>query len=270
MTIAPFEANEFHRSDLEDECSAVYDEVFARRDDQNFYRWSAETYGGPILEVGCGTGRVLVPTALAGFPILGIDPNSSRIRTCRERLIEAKIDPELAQADVGDIRTFRSDRRFRLATSPFRSLQHLLTPDDQRKALECVYEHLVPGGHFIIDVFNPSIPMLADDTLRSDFSEGRVVELADGRTVELFSRIVDRDYVRQLQHAEEIYKFTSPDGSVTHVALPFTTRYTFRYEFEHLAGIVGFEIAEVFGGYNRSPFGTVYPGEILMVLRRPV
>jgi SAM-dependent methyltransferase len=259
------------RSPSEDECSAVYDAVFADHEDSGFYRWAAEHYGGPILEVGCGTGRILLSTALAGFSILGIDPNASRIKVCREAIAMASIDRSIpVDAVVGDVRTFESNRRFRLVTSPFRSLQHLLTPDDQFQALKNVLRLLEPGGHFIIDVFNPCVRLLANDSLRSEFSSGHAAALPDGRTVELLNRIVDRDYVKQLQHAEEIYVFTSPDGIQHRVALEYTTRYTFRYEFEYLAALCGYDIVEVYGSYDRLPFGTTYPGEILMILRKPV
>lgn len=256
------------RSPLEDEASRVYDQVFAHRGDQGFYDEVAAEYGGPILEVGCGTGRVLLPIAAGGFEILGIDPNGSRVALCRQQIAEAGLSSHAA-AEVGDIRTYSSARRFNLITSPFRSLQHLLTPADQQQALETAHAHLHPGGRFVIDVFNPSIPMLADEAFTREFGDGLALPLGDGRTVELRNRIVARDHVAQLQHAEEIYVFTDADGRESRVTLPFSTRYTFRYEWEHLAALVGFEVEQVYGGYDRRPFGAVYPGEILMVLRRP-
>lgn len=256
------------RSPFEDEASRVYDYVFAHRGDQGFYDWAVAEFGGPVLEVGCGTGRVLLPIAAAGHEILGIDPNESRVAVCRDRIAAEGLSAR-AGAETDDIRSFRSSRRFNLVISPFRSLQHLLTPADQRRALDTAYAHLRPGGRFIIDVFNPSIPMLADESLKEEFGAGAALATGDGRTVELRNRIVARDHVNQLQHAEEIYVFTSPDGGQSRVTLPFTTRYTFRYEWEHLAALAGFEVEAVYGGYDRRPFGAVYPGEILMVLRRP-
>jgi SAM-dependent methyltransferase len=259
-----------NRAAREDECSAVYDAVFAHREDFGFYAWAAEQFGGPILEVGCVTGRVLIPAARAGYEVLGIDPNASRVEVCRARIsAEAASLGLSADAIVEDVRDFRSDRRFRLVTTPFRSLQHLPTPADQLAALANMRDHLEPGGHLIIDVFNPSIPLLASNALREEFGDGRIHPLPDGRTVELRSRIVERDYVNQLQHAEEIYIFTFPNGDAERIVLPYTTRYTFRYEYEHMAALLGFEVEAVYGGYDRSPFGANYPGEILMVLRRP-
>lgn len=259
-----------NRAAREDECSAVYDAVFAHREDFGFYAWAAEQFGGPILEVGCGTGRVLIPVARAGHEILGIDPNASRVAVCRAGISAEPASSGLsADAVVEDVRDFRSDRRFRLVTTPFRSLQHLPTPADQLAALANMRDHLEPGGHLIIDVFNPSIPLLASNALREEFGDGRIHPLADGRTVELRSRIVERDYVNQLQHAEEIYIFTFPNGDAERIVLPYTTRYTFRYEYEHMAALLGFEVKAVYGGYDRSRFGANYPGEILMVLRRP-
>ncbi|MFN8891543.1 MAG: class I SAM-dependent methyltransferase, partial [Alphaproteobacteria bacterium] len=196
------------------------------------------------------------------------DPNESRIAVCRDRIIATGLSG-LAMAEVGDIRSFHCERRFKLITSPFRSLQHLLTPSDQRRALDTAYAHLAPGGRFVVDVFNPSIPMLADTGLQQEFGDGRKLPAGNGGTVELRNRILSRDYAAQLQHAEEIYIFTGSDGSCRRVVLPFTTRYTFRFEWEHLAALAGFDIEAVFGGYDRSPFGEQYPGEILMILRRP-
>ena len=88
--------------------------------------------------------------------------------------------------------------------------------------------------------------------------------------MEVRSRVTARDYIAQLQDGEEIYVFTGPDGSERRMVLSFTTRYTFRYEWEHLAELTGFEVEVVYGGYDREPFGAIYPGEILMVLRKPV
>ncbi len=61
------------------------------------------------------------------------------------------------------MRAFEVGRKFTLVTIPFRPVQHLLTVEDQMSCLENIRKHLVAGGKLILDLFNPSLPHLADE-----------------------------------------------------------------------------------------------------------
>lgn len=256
------------RSPDEDAAARLYDHVFSMREDFDFYKWAPKVFGDPILEVGSGTGRVLIPTAEAGFEITGIDPNASRVNICIDEIARHGLS-EKAQAIVASILDFETDRRFCLVTMPFRSFQHILTPQEQEIALRNIFTLLEPGGHCIIDIFNPNIQFLANSKLGEEISDGVPLTRPDGKTVELRSRVVKRDYTRQIQLCEEIYVLRGRDGVEQRIVLPFTTRYTFKFEIEYLSRLVGFQVIETFGDFARTPFGEAASDEILMVLQKP-
>src|SRR5262245_22537391 len=131
-----------------DEYAAIadlYDHVIPYRDrgDVAFFVGAAQESGGPVLEIGCGTGRVLLPTARAGVSITGLDASPSMLAICRRRVAA---EPEAVRARIdlveADMRSFQLGRRFALATIPFRPFQHLLTLVDQLNCLLRIREHL--------------------------------------------------------------------------------------------------------------------------------
>src|SRR5262245_24227477 len=142
-----------------------YDYVvpYATRGDVEFFVEEARAANGPVLEIGCGTGRVLIPTARAGVSITGLDLSSSMLEQCRAKLATEPADVrarvELCQ---GDMTRFELGKKFALATLPFRPFQHLLTVDDQLACLTTIHRHLEPAGRVILDLFNPSLDFLVN------------------------------------------------------------------------------------------------------------
>ena len=161
----------------------VYDHVvpYSERSDVSFFIEAARAADGPVLEVGCGTGRVLIPTARAGFEIVGLDLSDDMLAVCRKYLAEEPPDVQTRVKLIkGDMRAFSLGRKFRLATIPFRPFQHLLTVEDQIDCLRAIHRHLEPGGKLILDLFNPSIKFLASDNLGKEFGEEPTFEMPDG------------------------------------------------------------------------------------------
>jgi SAM-dependent methyltransferase len=149
--------------DVYDELIArTYDSVYAAvRDpsgDVAFYLQLACETGGPVLELGCGTGRTLIPIARAGIGCVGLDASPAMLGVFREKM------PEIELVE-GDMRSFDLGRRFRMITIPFRGLSHLLDVEAQVGCLACVKRHLMPGGVFAFDVFDPKLEMLAKGEL---------------------------------------------------------------------------------------------------------
>jgi len=143
----------------------LYDFVVPYRDrpDIRFFVDAAIDAGSPILEVGCGTGRVLIPTARAGVEVVGLDFSSHMLAVCSERLRQQSTDVQSrVQLVQADMRSFDLARRFNLITLPFRPFQHLLTVPDQRACLETLRAHLADDGRLILDLFNPSLEALAN------------------------------------------------------------------------------------------------------------
>jgi len=263
------------RSEPVDEYAFVadlYDYVtpYRARQDVPFFVQAASRYGGPVLEVGCGTGRVLVPTARAGFDITGLDLSAPMLEVCRHRLSHGT--PEV-QARVrltqGDMRRFDLGRQYSLVTMPFRPFQHLLSVEDQMACLECVRRHLAPGGRLILDLFNPSLPALARDNIGQEFGDEPEFSAPDGRRVMRRQKIVARDYFNQVIHAELIHYVTHPDGREEQIVHKVNMRYLFRFEAEHLLARSGYEIEHLYADYDESPYGSRRPGELIFVARRP-
>ncbi len=249
----------------------LYDHVtpYGERADVAFWVEAAREAGGEVLEVGCGTGRVLIPTARAGIEITGLDLSPQMLRVCREKLgrepHEVRARARLVQADM---RRFDLGRRFALITSPFRPFQHLITVEDQKACLGCVRQHLVDGGRFILDLFEPSIPYLADSSKLKEYGDEPEFTMSDGRRVLRRFRIAGRNYSEQVQDVELIYDVTHPDGRRERLVHRFPMRYLFRYEVEHLLARCGLALETVYGDYDKNPFGSKYPGEIIAVARR--
>ena len=129
--------------------------------DAPFYLELARQSGGPVLEIGCGTGRVLLPIARDGIEIHGVDNSEPMLDTLKEKLArEHSSVRSRVFLHAGDMREFRLNRQFPLVTIPFRPLQHMYTVEDQRKALTSAAAHLTADGQLAFDVFYPNFDRL--------------------------------------------------------------------------------------------------------------
>jgi SAM-dependent methyltransferase len=250
----------------------LYDYVIPYRDrhDVNFFVAMAQSSGGPVLEVGCGTGRVLIPTARAGVEIVGLDASPLMLEVCRRKLSR---EPESVQSKVsglieGDMRGFELGREFSLVTIPFRPFQHLLTVTDQLSCLRNIHRHLVTGGTLILDIFNPSLTYLADDKYLSEHGEEPEFTTDNGHSVIRRTRIISRDYFNQVTDNELTYYVTHPDGLKETLVHRFPLRYLFTFEAEHLLARCNFSIEVIYSDYDKSPYGSKYPGELIIVAKK--
>jgi SAM-dependent methyltransferase len=249
----------------------LYDYVvpYHTRADIGFFVEAARASGGPILEVGCGTGRVLIPTARVGTDIVGLDLSPHMLQVCRERL---KNEPEAVRSKTrlvqADMRHFDLGKTFKLVTLPFRPFQHLTTVDDQLSCLQSIHRHLVRGGRLILDLFNPSLEMLVANNLELEFGDEPEFTTPDGRHVIRRQRICSRDYANQVNQIELIYYVTHPDGRKERLVHASAMRYLYRFEAEHLLVRCGFEVEEVYADYDRSPYGSKYPGELIFMAKK--
>lgn len=249
----------------------LYDYVvpYRTRPDIDFFVEAAQAAGGPVLEVGCGTGRVLIPTARAGVDITGLDLSPHMLQVCQNRL---RTEPEAVRSRVqlvqADMRHFDLTQTFALVTLPFRPFQHLTTVEDQLSCLEAIRRHLAEGGRLILDLFNPSLEALVRDNLGQEFGDEPEFTSPDGRRVVRRHRIVSRDYADQINQTELVYYITHPDGRKQRLVHAFPMRYLFRFEAEHLLARCGFEVEKVYAGFDKSPYGSKYPGELIFVANK--
>jgi SAM-dependent methyltransferase len=147
-------------------------------EDVSFYVEEAVRSGGPVVELGVGTGRIAIPTAAAGIAVVGVDASSEMLAVAREQAELGGVSG-LIELRHGDLRDPQLDGSFPLVTIPFRSLLHMETDRDRRAALAAVRELLAPGGRFIFDVFTPSDEDVAETDGRWLEREPGIWERAD-------------------------------------------------------------------------------------------
>jgi SAM-dependent methyltransferase len=243
--------------------------VYGSRRDVQFYVAQASPVAGPILELGCGTGRILLPLARAGHTIVGLDGSREMLERCHEKL---RAEPDEVRARVtlheGDVRAFDLDRRFDLVIAPFRVLQHMITQEDQLRLLGAVARHLAPGGHFGFDVFNPNLRALVshDGTEHEDTPE---TPLPDGRTFRRAARVSRVRWLDQVNQVELAY-YVSPRAGAPAVrhAQSFEMRWYLQQELIHLLARGGFVVEEMSGDFDGSALADGSPE--IVVRARPI
>src|SRR5713101_8221913 len=210
-----------------------FNPVYASRKDVGFYVELARASGGPVLELGCGTGRILLPIAAAGLPIVGLDLAEPMLARCRAKL---ELEPREVQQRVRLLRAsmtnFDLGETFPLITAPFRSFQHLRAVDDPAFTRE-----------------SQGYPEVA---------------LPDGKKLRLTERIAAFHRAEQTNDVELVYNVTHPGGRIERLVMAFTVRYFFRYEVEHLLARCRFRVVEVFGDYDRSLLADASPEMIFV------
>lgn len=225
-------------------------------EDLDFWLGLADERGDPVLEVGCGTGRVLLHLARRGHAVTGLDNSPEMLAQLAARLQSATarhiaIPPVVVQADM---RTFDLAGAFRLAVIPYNTFMHLLTPEEQLAALGRIRRHLDPQGALVLDIPNPGLAYAAQE-------QGLMLErtFADGEnTVQQFSSVT-LDRAAQLAHIQWIYDSVGPEGGLRRTLVPLTLRYTFPGEMRLLLERSGFSLAHLHGDYDGSPFSDGSP-----------
>ena len=244
----------------------VYDfQTQGRGNDVPFWLSLAKEARGEVLEIACGTGRVLLPLARAGLHVTGVDISEGMLAVARRKLQE---EPDDVSARVtlvqSDMTQFDLGKQFDLVIIPFSAFQVLLARADQRACLERCRAHLEPGRLLAIDVFNPSLTRLT--SARSVLEGPREFPGPGGEAVR-WSGATEYDLARQTLRSRWRYERTTPDGETTISEHVLALHYFFRFELEWMLEACGFEIEALYGDFERSEFTAESP-EMVFVARR--
>jgi len=246
----------------------LYDSVplYAARQDIGFYVQEAASVRGSVLELGCGTGRILLPLARAGCTVVGLDNSRQMLARCRAKLA-AEPAPVRARVTLHehDVRDFDLGATYPLVIAPFRVFQQLPAVDDQLQFLAAVARHLARGaeGRFIFDVFNPTFAKLvgADGQEREDTPEQR---LPDGRSFRRTARVARVRWVDQVSETELIYYVsTGPGTTPERFVQAFEMRWYLHAELLHLLARAGLRVRAVYGDFGRSPLTDDSPEQVV-------
>lgn len=228
--------------------------AYAGRDDKDFYVAAAQHAHGDVLELGCGTGRLLIPIARAGVAVTGIDMSLGMLARCREKLArEAPAVQQRATTLRLDMIDFALGQLFALIIAPFRCFQHVLDVEQQIGCLRSIHRHLTPGGKLILDVFHVQTARTYDPKYSQEEVEFSGLRLPDGSTLGRSVRTAAFHRVTQINDVELIYYVRHPDGREERLVHAFPMRYYFRYELEHLLARCGFVVSALYGDYDQTP-----------------
>jgi SAM-dependent methyltransferase len=233
-----------------------YDEspiVRQRTQDVAFYRDAVREYGDPVLELGCGTGRITMALAQTGKRVTGLDLSERMLQhAAKKRAALHREERERVHLVQGDMTRFDLGEKFQLIIIPFRPFQHLLEVRDQVNCLERVRKHLRPGGRLILDVFQTDAERMHDPV---HMRESPLIEYqsSDGRQVRISERVAAFHRAEQRNDVEMIYSIVRPDGRTERLVFAWPLRYFFRYEVEHLLARCGFRVATEYGDFDRTP-----------------
>jgi SAM-dependent methyltransferase len=197
-----------------------------------FYLEEARAVGGPVVELGVGTGRIALPIARAGIGVVGVDTSSRMLAICRERA-EREGLAHLIDLRLGDLRDPPVEGPMRLVICPFRSYLHLRTDDHRRAALRAAWKVLVPGGRLVFDVFAPAPDDIAD-------THGRWLEREPGIFEHANWNTETRTFTLRVRGP----------AAETAIELAWTTADDWRRLLEE----TGFEIAACYGWFDRRRY----------------
>jgi SAM-dependent methyltransferase len=245
--------------DLRKEVACYYDVSFDL-DDTDFYSHHISSDGNSrVLELGCGTGRVLIPLSRKCASIVGVDKSQGMIDICREKLKRSSISQHRAKVIHGDISRLELKTKFDLIIAPFRVFQNLEYDEEVDKVFSVIWNHLGSSGFCILNVFNPNAPreqLISTWTASSKSEEILSFEKPFGNGI--LRNYYRRKRIRQkplIIYPELIYRYYENDELVNEVSFEAPMRVYYPEEFRKIVTDHDFIIVENWGGYAGEKYG---------------
>ncbi|MAU08750.1 MAG: hypothetical protein CL607_02920 [Anaerolineaceae bacterium] len=221
-------------------------------DDLAVYSQLAEEYGGPIFDVGCGTGRVLLHLAQEGYKVHGIDNNRAMLDLFDDKLAALPQLAENISYAEGDVLSYEDSTRYSLILLTYNALMHFHEQDVQIALLEKLRSLIADDGLLVIDLPN------AGDTFATEDSDSIIFDrtFLDPETgyMVMLQSFSELDRTTQLMQVDWIYDIITEDGAVRRIVAPHLLRYYFYPEIKLLLERTGFTIEGVFGDTDGNPF----------------
>jgi SAM-dependent methyltransferase len=211
----------------------------------------------PVLDLACGTGRLTVPIARAGLAVVGVDASAEMLEVARRKAVDL---PQLELVH-GRIETVDLQRQFGTIMLALSSFCCLASVEAQERALQNMRRHLRPGGRLVMDMFVPSAAHLGQPLTGPPAVDGArlVARLSDPVTghVHLIweaAHHIPNEQVYEVNRVIQTFDGRGRStGDVRHFWL--RDRYVHRFEMQHLLRLSGFEVVDLYGGFDREPFG---------------
>jgi SAM-dependent methyltransferase len=219
-------------------------------EDVNLYMNFAELSGGPLLELACGSGRLLVPLAREGYALTGVDNSASMLQLAQLALEQAGLAEQCTLVQE-KMCALRLGQKFRLAFIALGSFGHVCTRYKQRQTLAAVHQHLIAGGRFILDISNADVRYM--EQLSGHVLHQGTWKRDDGALLSHFVSPASSptQHLLELTHFYEEHQ----QGQAVQRTVTTTHLYLFeRNEIELLLEEANFGIIDVYGDYELGPF----------------
>ena len=242
-----------------------YDQAYRRRrDDVRFYTGLAERSGGPVLELGAGTGRVALEIAKAGIEVVGVESMRPMLDRAQERVARLpRKTRDLIEFRHGDLERLRLRRRFPLVIAPFNVWMHLYTREQIERGFKTANFHLGKNGRFVLDVLVPDPVNLARDP-RKTYRGGTIPHPKDNARYR-YSEVFHYDPDTQVQTVW--MQFEHPETPSKSFTTPLTQRQFFPAELRALLHYSGFRVEQHLGGFSREPLGPRADSQVIIARR---
>jgi len=249
-----------------------YDAAYSVKEDlvdRDFYLDLANEYGGPVLEFGCGTGRITLPLARQGVDVTGLDASHSMLEVLRAKLAkESESVRRRTRVVEGDFRTHYLGDQFSLVVIPFRPMQHMYTTEDQLAALKNAKRHLADGGILAFDVFNPSFAKILTGIGEEYLDLEWPAQDGTDRMIRRYFVKDEIDLINLNFSGRFIFRLCEGDKVLSEEAQPLKMSF---YTYPHLKALfyaAGLESVGEFGSFDRRPIGSDAPEMIFLLKRR--
>lgn len=236
-----------------------------KNDDIPFYLELAQETEGPVLDVGSGTGRVMFPLARAGYDVHGIDNEPAMLDRARTLLNEEPALRDKLHFHLGDAKTYKMPVKFGLTLVPYNGLMHFLDQESQIAVMRNLREWTRDDGLLVLDLPNAGDVYATEDS-DSIIFERTFMEPTTGHLV-MQQSVSTLDRTMQLLDVTWIYDEINDDGSVRRTFAPLKLYYYFFSEIQLLLTLTGWELEDVYGDLDGSPFEDGAPR--MVILARP-
>ena len=217
---------------------------------QEFYLELARKYGqGGVVDIACGTGAVLLYLAQRGIEIDGTDISEAMCKVADAKAEEMGLKLNIYPADMTK---FDSGRKYSLAIIARSGFMHLPTSQLQKEALMNISAQLLPGGILTFNTFDPWPEMQAQQirTTAADYSFRLEYMNKDGNREEIYNSIGYNPFTQQMQGNWKFVTYNDAGEIIDERVRPLLMRQTYRSEIYLLAELTGFEVLDIYRGYN--------------------
>lgn len=237
-----------------------------------FYVGQAVKRRGPVLEIGCGTGRIAIPIAMCGVKVTGLDNSAPMLEVCREKAKAVGLKRNRLCLVEADMRGFNLDASFPLIIMAYRTFMHCLSPEEQRACLACIYDHLEPGGELLCSLWaaQPAaiVQFNAGEEGTVEVPAARIPVSGEDVTLAHFVRTWRDDFRQRLCESHRVEEVDAAGNVLHEEILEMTRAWITPREMTHLLARTGFETLAVLGDFQGGLFGPEHT-EMIWHVRRP-